>query len=240
MKDIADVLRHQERSQPLTLLLPKSSTPANASVNADGHGNPNCPLCHGNGFLREDVPLGHPDFGTMQVCECRRSPSTPRLWEMSGLTEREQGYRLTDIVIKDRPGGARLHQALVDYCASPGGILTVHGSVGNGKTLGLQAAVNEMIEAGCAAAYVRVPALVSYWRSQLHLPRAGERDDGDSVFQLVEQVLILAMDDLDQVNVTPWVAEQLNQLLDIRDRLGRDKQAGTLLAMNRDPAELDP
>ena len=35
-------------------------------------GDPNCPHCGGIGYLRKDVPVGHPDFGEVFVCVCRR------------------------------------------------------------------------------------------------------------------------------------------------------------------------
>src|SRR5262245_52610484 len=30
-----------------------------------------CPLCHGAGYVRLDVPVGHPDFGRAAPCECK-------------------------------------------------------------------------------------------------------------------------------------------------------------------------
>ncbi|MGB9521744.1 MAG: hypothetical protein ACPL6F_03205, partial [Anaerolineales bacterium] len=36
-------------------------------------GDPNCPICHGSGYVRLEVPLGHPQFGKIQICECRAS-----------------------------------------------------------------------------------------------------------------------------------------------------------------------
>ncbi|MBI4631139.1 MAG: hypothetical protein HY740_05375 [Chloroflexi bacterium] len=34
-------------------------------------GDPNCPHCHGVGYVRDDVPLGHANFGKLFVCSCR-------------------------------------------------------------------------------------------------------------------------------------------------------------------------
>ncbi|HEY7022012.1 MAG TPA: hypothetical protein VH349_12910, partial [Ktedonobacterales bacterium] len=30
-----------------------------------------CPLCHGAGYVRLDVPVGHPDFGRAVMCKCK-------------------------------------------------------------------------------------------------------------------------------------------------------------------------
>ena len=40
--------------------------------NSDFAGDPDCPYCHGLGFVGKDVPLGHPDFGKLKVCVCRQ------------------------------------------------------------------------------------------------------------------------------------------------------------------------
>ena len=31
-----------------------------------------CPICHGAGYLVKDVPVGHPDFGRLYPCTCKR------------------------------------------------------------------------------------------------------------------------------------------------------------------------
>src|SRR4051812_6448848 len=37
----------------------------------DGVGDPDCPFCHGLGYLREEVQPGHPNFGRLQPCVCQ-------------------------------------------------------------------------------------------------------------------------------------------------------------------------
>src|SRR5262245_14836797 len=56
-----------EKTIPLTLPL---SDPAPRRV-TDGAGDPDCPHCHGIGYLRDDVPVGHPNFGKLTPCTCR-------------------------------------------------------------------------------------------------------------------------------------------------------------------------
>jgi len=54
-------------------------------------GDPNCPYCGGVGYLRLDVPPGHPDFGRLQVCSCRSAQVSnqvrQRLFALSNLDE---------------------------------------------------------------------------------------------------------------------------------------------------------
>src|SRR5512133_2239057 len=37
---------------------------------------PICPICRGAGFLRLDLPPGHPDFGKLVLCRCRTDSIT--------------------------------------------------------------------------------------------------------------------------------------------------------------------
>ena len=54
-------------------------------------GDPDCPHCKGLGYVRLEVPLGHPDFGKAQVCVCRRGEVgqfvRQRLYALSQLNE---------------------------------------------------------------------------------------------------------------------------------------------------------
>ena len=54
-------------------------------------GDPNCPLCGGLGYLRQDLPVGHAEFGKVVVCDCRRQSVTEqvrsRLFSISRLDE---------------------------------------------------------------------------------------------------------------------------------------------------------
>jgi hypothetical protein len=40
-------------------------------------GKPGCKVCNGIGWVREDHPFGHPQFGRLLPCECSRQ-SEPR------------------------------------------------------------------------------------------------------------------------------------------------------------------
>ena len=47
----------------------KANTPTTSSTSL---GDPNCPHCGGVGYLRADVPVGHPNFGRLEICVCRQ------------------------------------------------------------------------------------------------------------------------------------------------------------------------
>ena len=38
---------------------------------SDLAGDPTCEICGGLGYVRRDLPVGHPDFGKLEICRCR-------------------------------------------------------------------------------------------------------------------------------------------------------------------------
>ena len=52
-------------------------------------GDPNCPICGGIGFIRQNLPISHPDFGKLQPCTCLQGKIAQsarlRLYRMSNL-----------------------------------------------------------------------------------------------------------------------------------------------------------
>src|SRR6266849_1570623 len=56
---------------PPTTTAPQPRAEAGPQRYTDGVGDPDCPFCHGLGYLREEVPPGHPNFGRLQPCVCQ-------------------------------------------------------------------------------------------------------------------------------------------------------------------------
>ena len=54
-----------------------------------GAGRPDCPICGGVGYLRQDVPVGDPKFGRIVPCVCMQgilqSQASERLYRFSNL-----------------------------------------------------------------------------------------------------------------------------------------------------------
>jgi len=55
-------------------------------INESQESLPVCPICNGIGFVRQDLPVGHPDFGRLIPCSCsvanvngKESPGTANL-----------------------------------------------------------------------------------------------------------------------------------------------------------------
>jgi DNA replication protein DnaC len=189
------------------------------------------------GYLRKNLPLDHPDFGNADACSCWAADRAPRLREHSGLTVARRKIRLEDIVVEGRPATTRMRQACLEFCEQPTGILTLWGGVGNGKTMALHGVVNELNARGLQAVYVTAFALKSHLQEAFAARQEGRGESSYRRLMNFEKVSVLAVDELDKLYVTDWVREQFTDLFDARYQLAEDETAGTLVAMNSDPAQ---
>jgi len=192
-----------------------------------------CPICGGVGWIRSDLPETDPAFGKLARCGCMAQRDAVRLQRMSGLSEREQAVRLEDIDGAHAPGTRDMITALRAFIQTPAGMLTIHGTPGNAKTAGLQAAVNELRLQGIEAVYVTLFDLLGHVREAFTDQRAVQSESAYARLCRWEQVRVLAIDEFDKVaHQTDWVLDQLVDLVDKRYRSGLDGRTGTLFAMN--------
>jgi DNA replication protein DnaC len=197
--------------------------PAGASRRERAEEEPVCPLCHGAGFLRRDLPFDHPDFGKAVACDCAVS-ETPasrmeRLLKYSSLgpLTRLSFANLLEQGRSTNPRDRALFRGLVAdaraFAEAPEGWLLVHGPSGAGKTHVAAAIANRCIERGQAALFVVVPDLLD------HL-RASYKPDSELGYDLLlEQVRtapVLILDDLGTQNATAWAQEKLFQIFNHR------------------------
>lgn len=198
-------------------------------------------MCRGLGFIRSDSTDVHDiRFGKLVPCNCNgeyRTRSQSRLSDMSGQKLDEMEVTFSDII--DRGADTRRMLSIArGFVANPKGFLTFWGTWGNGKTLILQAVVNELRKAGMTTAYVTFKDLID-WVS------AGF-DDADSQgterqrFQFVKQAQVLAIDEIDKTRMTDYRAEFRTAFFDWRYRSAIAGDAHTLFVMNENPERLPP
>jgi DNA replication protein DnaC len=129
--------------------------------------------------------------------------------------------------------------ALREFVQSPTGIITIYGTPGNAKTIGLQAVVNELRRQGIEAIYITMFDLISHVREAFNDKREVKSETSYDRLCRWEQVRVLAIDEFDKVrHQTDWVLDQLTDLIDKRYRTAMDGTTGTLIAMNDNMADL--
>ena len=182
-----------------------------------------CPYCRGARFVRVNVELGHPDFGTAVPCRCATQESDAqrgdRLLRYSGIGSLS---RLTfrNLIARGRATGARdqeQYKRCVDDAASfaeaPDGWLVLSGASGCGKTHIAAATVNRLVERGEPVLFVVVPDLLDHLRAAY---QPGADVGYDELFERVRNAPVLVLDDLGTQSPTAWAQEKLFQLINHR------------------------
>lgn len=202
----------------------KNSSMSSASAPAsDLPGDPNCPLCGGVGYLRRDLPLGHPDFGRIEVCDCRRHDVAhqvrEKLFSLSHLDE------LSDLTFetfspRGRKGMGELQSASLErafnqakhFAGKLNGWLLMMGGYGSGKTHLAAAIANYAVEMGVPTLFLTVPDLLDTLRF------AYDSDDVtfEQRFDQIRTAELLVLDDFGTQNATPWAQEKLFQIINYR------------------------
>jgi DNA replication protein DnaC len=199
----------------------KGSMPTISSTSEEQ--NEVCPLCGGLGFVRENVPVDHPDFGKLFPCSCRLAEAEERrlerlrslgnlrhLTRMTFDTFVPEGYGLPP----DKAANLRFaYEQARQYGESPEGWLILFGGYGCGKTHLAAAVANRALERGQAVLFVVVPDLLDYLRATYSPSSPVSYDER---FEEVRTAPLLILDDLGTQSSTPWAQEKLYQILNYR------------------------
>jgi DNA replication protein DnaC len=205
---------------------------------------PACPRCGDAGFVRKDVPFGHPDFGKAFPCQCVLA-ETPeerlrRLQRYSNLGSFTR-FTFANLLGRGRGTGpsdqerfAQAAEAAKKFAESTdrSGWLAFYGPSGCGKTHLAAAIASRCLELGHLAVLVVVPDLLDRLRAAYSpssdLPY-------DELFEQVRNAPLVILDDLGSHSSTPWAREKLFQLVNHRYNL----QLPTVFTVGVPQEELD-
>jgi DNA replication protein DnaC len=186
-------------------------------------GDPNCPYCGGLGYLRDEFPVGHPDFGKIQICSCRDKDVNrlihERLFSISNLDEL---HKLTFDNFEPR-GRVGLWPQQADslerafnhskqFSHSLNGWLLLQGPFGCGKTHLAAAIANFTVSMGVPTLFITVPDLLDSLRFTYNDPNATFEER----FNQIRRASLLVLDDFGTHNTTPWAQEKLFQIINYR------------------------
>jgi DNA replication protein DnaC len=186
-------------------------------------GDPECPHCHGVGYLRRDLAIDHPDFGKLEICSCRQSAVQEkiksRLYQFSNLDELK---RLTfeSFNPRGRMGLGEQQQESIErahnqsriYSESPKGWLLIQGRYGSGKTHLAAAIANECVAKGLPTLFLTVPDLLD----TLRFTYDSREVSFEERFEQIRRAPLLILDDFGTQSATEWAREKLFQILNFR------------------------
>jgi DNA replication protein DnaC len=219
MESLGDILK---RSQTLKNTTGDTSN-SSRDKNIEEAEEKECPLCKGRGWLRFDVPFGHPDFGRLTPCECTKKEfEGERLSRLERYSNLGPLTRLTfdNLLQRGRSSDPqnqerfyRCYQTARAYAESPKGWLVLSGPSGCGKTHLAAAIANYRIKQGQPAFFVIVPDLLDHLRAT-YSPNSDVAYD--ELFERVRNAPLLVLDDLGRQSSTAWAEEKLFQILNHR------------------------
>jgi DNA replication protein DnaC len=205
----------------------KANSPTSSSTEsgfpADLAGDPNCPHCGGLGYVRAELPLGHPEFGKLQICTCRRDEVARQarraLYAISRLDE------LTDLTFENfEPRGhvglparqadslEQAYNTAQQFAQTMNGWLVLEGGYGSGKTHLAAAIANFAVQVGLPTIFITVPDLLD----TLRFSYGSAEDSFEERFEEIRQAPLLILDDFGTQNATAWAQEKLFQILNHR------------------------
>ncbi len=139
-----------------------------------------CPICHGAGYLRRDVPPGHPDFGRLVACQCQllkleerrlselqRASNLGLLSRMTFESFLPEGHGLNSEM---QASLRRAYEKASAYAQHPQGWLILKGGYGCGKTHLAAAIANECVSLGVPTLFLTVPDLLDSLRFTYEAP----------------------------------------------------------------------
>jgi DNA replication protein DnaC len=186
-------------------------------------GDPDCPYCHGAGYLRTDVPVGHPNFGRLEICVCRQRDVSQqvreRLYSLSRLDELK-GLTFDSFQPRGHKGPGKMQADSLEmafnqaqhYAKNLNGWLFLQGGYGCGKTHLAAAIANYAVEMGVPTLFLTVPDLLD----MLRFSYDSEDTTFEERFNEIRNASLLVLDDFGTQNATGWAQEKLFQILNYR------------------------
>jgi DNA replication protein DnaC len=192
-----------------------------------------CPICHGAGYLRQNVPVGHPLFGRAVPCRCKEAEREQRrreeLWRLSSLDAFQE---MTFANFNPKvPGTREAWDVARHYAEDPEGWLVLSGPCGSGKTHLAAAIANQQFQQGNLVLFAVVPQLLDHLRAAF---APTSETTYDALFTKVCEAGLLVLDDLGAEHTTPWAQEKLFQIINHRYMYGAPTVITTNLELIND------
>jgi len=173
--------------------------------------------------LRTDVPVGHPNFGRLEICVCRQRDVSQqvreRLYSLSRLDELKE-LTFDTFQPRGRQGLGEMQASSLEiafnqsyhYAKTLNGWLLLQGGFGCGKTHLAAAIANYAVEMGVPTLFLTVPDLLD----MLRFSYDSEDTTFENRFNEIRNASLLVLDDFGTQNATGWAQEKLFQILNYR------------------------
>ena len=199
------------------------AVPSAEPENRFGLGDPDCPVCHGAGFVIRGGDEADPTSGVMTPCVCRakKYENAGRQAKAAGANLR--GYENMTFENFNTEGRGQLRDeqktnlAYARDCAlrfaeDPADWLLFTGRYGTGKTHLAAAIANHALARGVSLIFQPVPDLLD----QLRMSYGNTSESYEERFEKFRSIPLLILDDLGAQSPTAWAEEKLYQIINYR------------------------
>jgi len=167
--------------------------------------------------------VGHPDFGKLEICVCRRANITDavreRLFALSHLDELKD-LTFESFKPRGRKGLGEMQSNSLEmaynharhYAQNLNGWLMLQGGYGSGKTHLAAAIANFAVSMGVPTLFLTVPDLLD----ALRFAYGAEDTTFEERFDQIRNAKLLVLDDFGTQNATGWAQEKLFQIINYR------------------------
>jgi DNA replication protein DnaC len=203
----------------------KASSPTHSTSEGsfDRLGDPDCPECHGLGYLRRDLPVNDPEFGRLEICTCRRADVQARIRQrLFSLSHLDDMVDMTfeTFSSRGRTGYGQQQQESIEralnqarhYAGTLEGWLLIQGPYGCGKSHLAAAISNAVVALGVPTLFLTVPDLLDTLRFAFD----AEDVTFEERFESIRRSPLLVLDDFGTQSATQWSREKLFQILNYR------------------------
>lgn len=202
-----------------------------------GHDN----LCDSLGYVRVDLPVGHPDFGKLFRCpnyplDMQRREKLRKLGNLDAFANKTFETFSTNLPGLNSLQRSSLETALQvarDFASQPAGWLLLEGTYGCGKTHLAAAVGNTRLDFEESVLFITTPDLLDHLRNTFG---PSSEVGYDQMFDRLRNAPLLILDDLGVENPSAWAQEKLFQLLNHRYA----HFMPTVITTNADIDALDP
>jgi DNA replication protein DnaC len=193
-----------------------------------------CSICHGAGYLSQDLPVDDPNFGKIVPCSCKEKElKQKRRLELGRLARLDSHWDQTfDTFDQAVPGVQEAYKMARAYADDPQGWLVLSGSVGCGKTHLAAAIANVCLERDSLVIFSTVPELLDHLRTAF---APSNEMPYHELFDRIREAYLLVLDDLGVEHSTAWAAEKLFQIINYR----YEYRMPTIITTNADLKGLD-
>lgn len=199
---------------------------------------PDCLICGGVGFVRFDVPVGHPKFGKLERCPNMDVDAvSPAYAQKYGLSKKERELDWPDVLQIENSNIQDVAEKVKSVFDRGYGWIYLWGDFGIGKTLLLQIVAACGLRDGKESAYIRMAEIMDMLRDGY------KTDDYSERMGWLQSLPILCIDEFERVaekqsNGLSWVAEKRFVLMDVRYVSAGRGDTLTIMAGNQDPSKL--